>query len=110
MRFSFGDLDVAEKVGIGYFLPLGMACLETKKMVSVPSTRLEGRRDLPPPCARRKKIVGGGDFPSCFLGEGTESVERVFVTCNGVDHCGSSGNYGAWLIVESVSSWVTICR
>ena len=37
MRFSLGKLDVADKVGIGYFLFLGMACLETKNMVSVPS-------------------------------------------------------------------------
>ena len=57
MRFSLGQLDVADKFGIGYFFPLGMACLETNNMVLVTSTSLEGRRDLPPPCARRKKLL-----------------------------------------------------
>ena len=42
VRFYFGELDVADEVGIGYFLSLGVLCLETKKMVSVPSTRLDG--------------------------------------------------------------------
>ena len=31
-----------------------MVVLETKNMVLVPSMCLEGRRDLPPPCAKRK--------------------------------------------------------
>ena len=39
------------------FLPLGKACFETKNMVSVPSTCLEERRDLPPPCDRRKNSL-----------------------------------------------------
>ena len=42
MRFSFGELDVADEVGIGYFLYLGMVCLDSKKMVSFPSTHLVG--------------------------------------------------------------------
>ena len=37
MRFSLGELDVADKVGIGCFLSLGMVYLETKKIVLVPS-------------------------------------------------------------------------
>ena len=37
------------------FLPFGMACLETKTNVLVPSTCLEGRRYLPLPCGRQKK-------------------------------------------------------
>ena len=59
MRLSLGDLDVADKVGIGYVLSLGMVCLETKKMVLVPSMRLDGRRDLPPTCAKRENLEGG---------------------------------------------------
>ena len=51
-----------------------------------------------------EKFVGGGDFPSRFLRDGTESVERGFDTCNGVGHRGSGGNNGAWLIAASVSS------
>ena len=31
-----------------------MVCLETKKMVLIPVMRLYGRRDLPPPCAKRE--------------------------------------------------------
>ena len=57
-----------------------------------------------------EKFVGGGDFSSRFLGARPESVERVFVTCNGVAHCGSGGNYGVCLIVASVSSWVPMWR
>ena len=34
-----------------------MACLEKKKIVLVPSTRLDGRWDLPQPCARRKTYL-----------------------------------------------------
>ena len=30
----FGELDIADKVGIGHFLSLGMACLEKKKSLS----------------------------------------------------------------------------
>ena len=40
MRFSLGELDVADKFGVGYFLSFGIVCLETKKMVSVPSMHL----------------------------------------------------------------------
>ena len=54
MRFSLEELYVTDKVGVGYFLSLGMVCLETKKMVLVPSMCLEGRRDLPPPCDKQK--------------------------------------------------------
>ena len=57
MHFSLGQVDVADKVGIDFFLPLGMACLETKNIVSVPSTRLERRQDLPPPCDKQKKLL-----------------------------------------------------
>ena len=57
-----------------------------------------------------ENFVGGGDFPSRFLGAGPESVERGFGACNGVNHCGSVGKDGVWLIVESVSSWVPMWR
>ena len=54
---SFGGIDVEDKVGIGYFLPLGVECLETKKMVLAPSTSLEGRRDLSQPYSRQKTLL-----------------------------------------------------
>ena len=55
-------------------------------------------------------FVGGGELPSRFFGAESESVERGFGTCNGVNHRGSGGNYGEWLIVANVSSWVPMWR
>ena len=43
-----------KKLAYVFFLFEGIVCLETKKMVLVPLMRLDGRRDLPPPCAKRK--------------------------------------------------------
>ena len=54
VRFSLGELDVSDKVGIRYFFSLGMVCLETKNMVLVLSMCLDGIWDLPPPCAKQK--------------------------------------------------------
>ena len=54
MLFSLGELDVADKIGVGFFLFEGIVCLDTKKTVSVLLMRLDGGRDLPPPCAKRK--------------------------------------------------------
>ena len=72
-------------------------------MVLVPSNSFECRRDLPPPCARRKEIVGGGNFPSRILGTGTESLERRLVDGIGINNCGSGSNDGASLLVASLS-------
>ena len=74
----------------------------------MPSTHLYGRQDLPPPCTRRKKFVGGENFPSRFIADGTESVERRLGTGIGVDHCGSGGIDGARLPVVSVSGRISI--
>ena len=57
-----------------------------------------------------EKFIGGGDLPSRFIGAGPESVERGLGIYNGVNHCGSGGNNGVCLIVESVSSWVPMWR
>ena len=35
VHFSLGELDVRDKFGIGYFLSLGVVCLEAKHMVLV---------------------------------------------------------------------------
>ena len=43
-------------------------CLETKKMVLVPLMRLDGRRDLPPPCAKRKKSFAVEIYQVALLG------------------------------------------
>ena len=47
--------------------------------------------------------IGIRNFPSYFLGAGTESVERGLSTGIGVYHCGRGGNNGARLLVASVS-------
>ena len=38
------------------FLFVGMVCLEKNKMALVPLMRLDGRRDLPPPCDKREEL------------------------------------------------------
>ena len=68
MCFGLGQLYITEEVGVGDFSPLGMACLETKKIVLVPSTRLEGRRYLPPPYPRRKSSLSVEISQFAFLG------------------------------------------
>ena len=57
MCFSLGQLDVADKVDVGYFFTLGDGLFGDKKSVLVPSTPLEGRPDVPPPCDRRKYLL-----------------------------------------------------
>ena len=42
------------KLAYVIFVFEGIVCLETKNMVLVPLIHLDGRRDLPPPCAKRK--------------------------------------------------------
>ena len=54
------------------------------------------------------EIVGGGNFPSYFIGAVMESVERVLVTGIGVNHCSSGVNDGVMLLVESVSVRISI--
>ena len=97
-------------LSMGMFLLLGMSCLDKKNMVLVSSTHLEGRRDLPPSCARRKNSLVVEIYQVVFSGAGPESLERRFGTCNGVYHCSSGGNGGALLIVVSVFSWVLMLR
>ena len=106
MRFSLGQIDVAEKVGIGYFFTFGDGVFEDKEYGIGPFNAFGGETVFTSTLCQAEKFVGGGDFPSRFLRARPESVERGFGTCNGVNHRVISGNYGAWLIVESVSSWV----
>ena len=68
MNSSLGEIDVADKFSTGYFLSLGMVCLETKNMVLVPSMCLEGRQDLPPLCAKRKNSFAVEISQVDFLG------------------------------------------
>ena len=57
MCLSIGQLDVADEVGEGNFFTLGDGLFGEKNIVLVPSTRLEERQDLPPPCARRENSL-----------------------------------------------------
>ena len=102
MHFSLGQLDVADKVGIGFFnLWVWRVLIQRRWYRSLQQVwRGDGIYLHPVPGT---KIVGGGYFPSRFLGAGTESVGRGFGACNGVNHCGSGGKNG-------VSSWVPMWR
>ena len=110
MRFSLGELDVADKVGIGYFFVFGGGVFEDKEDGIVTFNAFVGEHGFTFTLCQPEKIVCGGDFPNHSFGARSESVERLFGTCNGVNHRGSGGNYGARLIVVSVSSWVPIWR
>ena len=55
VNFSFGELDVADEVGIGYFLVFGGGVLRYKEDGIVTFNMFGGGQDLPPPCVRRKK-------------------------------------------------------
>ena len=54
------------------------------------------------------KIVVGENFPSRFLGSGTEILDRGLGTGIGVNHCGSGDNDGVSLLVASVSSRISM--
>ena len=68
MRFSLGEIDVADKVGIVFCLFVGVVCLDTKKMALVPLMPLYGRRDLPPPCAKRENSFAVDIFQVALSG------------------------------------------
>ena len=110
MRFSFGELDVADKFGIGYFFTFGYGMFGDKEYGIGPFNVFGWGTVFTSTLCQAEKFVGGGDFPSRFLGAGPESEERGFGTCNGVDHRDRGGNDGAWLIVESVSGLVPMWR
>ena len=80
-----------------------MAYLKTKTIMSVPLTCLGGETVFASTLCQAEKFVGGGNFPSQFLGAGTEGVERLRGAGIFVDHCNSCGNDGARLLVTSVS-------
>ena len=59
---------------------------------------------------KAERFFCGEDFQSPFLGSRSESVERGFGACNGVDRHGIGGSNEACLVVASVSGWVTMWR
>ena len=102
MCFGLGQIDIADKVGVGNFLPLGITCLETKRLCCCLQHvwRGDGIYLHPVPGG---KCFGGGNFPSRFFRDGTESSERGLGTGIGVNHCNSGGNDRSRLMVASVS-------
>ena len=110
MRLSFGDLDIADKVGIGDFFVFGDGVFGDREDGIVPFNTFGGEAGFTSNLCQAEEFVCGGDSPSCSLGDKLESVERGFGTCNGVNHRGSGGNDEVWLIVASVSSWLPMWR
>ena len=110
VRFSFGQLDVADKIGNGYLFTFWDGVFGDKEDGIGPFNTFGGETGYTSTLCQAEKFIGSGDFPSCFLGARPESVERVFDKFNGVNHRGSGGNDGAWLIVASVLSWVPMWR
>ena len=54
MRFSLGELDVTGKVFMGIFFVRGDGVSGDKEYGVGTLMRLDGKRDLLPPCAKRK--------------------------------------------------------
>ena len=70
-----------KKLACVIFLFVGMVFLETKKIVLVPLMRLDGRHDLPPPCAKQK-ICLLSRFPKLiFQGRIGEFGGRIWLLC-----------------------------
>ena len=101
------DIVVADKVGIGYYF-FGDGVFGDKEDGIGPFNTFGGDTGFTSTLCQAEKKICSRDSPSRFLGDGPDSVERGFGTCNGVNHCGIGGNNWAWLIVASVSIWVTM--
>ena len=106
MCFILGKFDVADEVGVGYFLPLGIACLETKNIVLLPSTRLEGKRGLRPPCSRRKHSLAVEISQVTFLGPEwrvcREDLAPVLVS---ITAAAVATIYENYRVIAVISSW-----
>ena len=110
MHLSLGGIDVADEVSIFYSFIFGDGVFRDKEDYIVPFNAFGGETGFTSTLYQVEKIVCGGDLPSRSLRARLESVERGFGTCNDVDHCGSGGNDGEWLIVASVYIWVPMWR
>ena len=75
-----------------------------------PFNAFGGETEFTPILCQAEKFVCGGNFPSRFLGAGSESEGRGFGICNSFNHRSRGGNDGVWFIVKSVSSWVPMWR
>ena len=107
--FGLGHFDVADKVGVGNFFSLGAGVFEDKKYCFGAFNVFGGETGFTSTLSQTEKNVGGGNFPSRFLGARTESLEREFGTGIGVDQCISGGNDGARLLLMSVAGCISMC-
>ena len=76
MRFSIGELDVSEKVGVAYFFVFGDGVLGDKEYGIGPFNAFEGETGFNPTLCQLEKTVCCGDFSSYFFRSGSESLER----------------------------------
>ena len=67
MRFSFGELYVTDKVGIGYFFTFGDGVFGDKEDGIGPFNEFGGETGFTSTLFQVEQIVGDGDFPSRFL-------------------------------------------
>ena len=75
MCFGLGQLDVTDKVDVGDFFTLEDGLFGDKKDCVGDFNSFGGERGFTSALCQAEKIVGGGNFPSCFIGTGTESLE-----------------------------------
>ena len=106
MCYSLGELDIADKVGVGNIFTIVGGLFGDKKYFVGAFNAFGGETGFTSTLCQAKTFVGSGNFPSRFLGAGTEILEREFGASIGVDHCGSGGNVGARLLVASVSGMI----
>ena len=108
MFFSLGQLDVADEVGVGCFFTFWSGLFGDKEGW-VSAFNSFGRETVfTHTLCQAKKIVGGGNIPSYFIRDRTESVERGLGASIGVNHCGRGGKNGARLLVDSVSGRISM--
>ena len=86
MCFSIGQFDAADKVGIGYFFTFWDGLFGDKKYCVGAFNPFGGETGFTSTLFYAEKFVGSGNFPSHFLGAGTEGVERGIGTGIGVNH------------------------
>ena len=107
MCFIIVQIDVTDKAGVGFFNLWGWPVSRQKNCVG-DFNSFGGEIWFTSALCQVGEIVGGGNFPSYFIGAVMESVERVLVTIIGVNHCSSGVNDGLMLLVESVSGRISI--
>ena len=76
VRFSFGELDVADEVGICYFFVFGDGMFGYKKYVIGYFNMFGGVTRFTSTLCQAETFICGGYLPSRFVGDRSESAER----------------------------------